>query len=324
VIIESGLLPEGSLQLACGRPDGLLDVLTGQDLLSVTGSRHTALALRRHPVVAGNAVRFTAEADSLNSSILGPDVDPGSPQFRVFVDAVVTEMTQKTGQKCTAIRRVFVPRSLLGEVESAVVERLSHVVVGDSADEAVRMGPVASAEQRAEVRKAVALLERASRRGFGDPAAEPANFASGSHFDNGAFLSPVLLVADDPSLEELHTIEAFGPVSTLLPYKSLEQALHLVTKGEGSLVASLVTDDVDVARTAVFAMAAWHGRLLVVDSDNTRDSTGHGAAVPHAVHGGPGRAGGGEELAGLRSVHHYLQRTAVQGSPAFLASLGRQ
>lgn len=320
-IIASGLLPEGSLQLLCARPDGLLDHLTGQDTLSVTGSHQTATALRMHPVVAANAVRYTAEADSVNSSILGPDGVVGTQEFDLFVKTVAIEMTQKTGQKCTAIRRAFVPTELMDDVEQAIADRLSKVTVGNPTDDSVRMGPVVSSAQRDTVRSAVARLEKSTRRIFGDPDRVPENFSPSADADRGAYLSPILLRADNPLAPEPHTIEAFGPVSTLLPYRSIDEALELVTLGEGSLVASIVTADAASAQTAVTALAPWHGRLLVLSSENSEESTGHGAAIPHGVHGGPGRAGGGEELGGLRSVYHFLQRTAVQGTPDFLESL---
>jgi oxepin-CoA hydrolase/3-oxo-5,6-dehydrosuberyl-CoA semialdehyde dehydrogenase len=323
-IVASGLIPEGALQLVCARPDGLLDALNGQDMVSVTGSHETATALRRHPVVAGNAVRFTAEADSLNSSLLGPDATPDSPEFTLFVRGLVTEMTQKTGQKCTAIRRAFVPGSLIDAVEDAVRERLSAMTVGDPRDPAVRIGPVVEHAQREDVRHATARLSKAGRIVFGDPYIRPDNFAPSADFDKGAYLSPILLRFDDPLVAEPHSIEAFGPVSSLLPYDDLDVACRLIARGEGSLAASIVTADEDVARRAVAAAAPWHGRVLVINADNAGESTGHGAAIPHAVHGGPGRAGGGEELAGLRSLGHFLQRTAVLGSPKFLASLAHQ
>ena len=323
-IITSGLIPEGALQLACARPDGLVESLTGQDMLSVTGSHATAAALRSHATVAGNAVRFTAEADSLNSSILGEDVAVGSQEFDLFVDGLVAEMTQKAGQKCTTIRRAFVPRSLVDAVEDAVCQRLSAITVGDPRDDGVRMGPVVGLGQRDEVRSATMRLAATGRIVFGDVDCPPDNFTESADFDRGAYLSPVLLRFDDPMTPEPHGIEAFGPVSSLLPYETLDEALHLVSRGEGSLTASIVTAAPDIAHAAVRAAAPWHGRLLVLNSDSAAESTGHGAAVPHAVHGGPGRAGGGEELAGLRSLAHFMQRTAVQGSPDFLAELGRR
>lgn len=323
-IIASGLIPEGALQLVCARPDGLLESLTGQDVLSVTGSHATVTALRRHPTVTANTVRFTAEADSLNSSILGADVAIGSGEFDVFVRGLVTEMTQKAGQKCTAIRRAFVPRALVDGVEKAVHERLSELTVGDPRDDSVRMGPVVSLDQRDDVRRAAAHLAAVGRIVFGAIESVPQNFGSTADFRRGAYVSPILLRFDDSGVAEPHSVEAFGPVSSLLPYDSLEDALRLAARGDGSLVASVVTADTDIACRAVAAAAPWHGRLLVLNADNAAESTGHGAAVPHAVHGGPGRAGGGEELGGLRSLGHFMQRTAVQGSPGFLAALGRR
>jgi oxepin-CoA hydrolase/3-oxo-5,6-dehydrosuberyl-CoA semialdehyde dehydrogenase len=323
-IVASGLIPDSALQLVCARPDGLLESLTGQDVVSVTGSHETATTLRRHPTIAGNAVRFTAEADSLNSSILGEDATPGSPEFDVFVRGLVTEMTQKAGQKCTAIRRAFVPRALTDDVEAAVCERLSKITVGDPRDETVRMGPLVGLGQRDDVRGAAARLAKTGRIVFGGIESAPENLSLSADVERGAFQSPVLLRFDQPTAAEPHAIEAFGPVSSLLPYDSLDDALDLVTRGEGSLAASIVTSDPTIAHAAVAAAAPWHGRLLVLNSDNAAESTGHGAAVPHAVHGGPGRAGGGEELAGLRSLGHFMQRTAVQGSPDFLAELGRR
>jgi oxepin-CoA hydrolase/3-oxo-5,6-dehydrosuberyl-CoA semialdehyde dehydrogenase len=323
-IVASGLIPDGALQIVCARPDGLLESLTGQDVVSVTGSHATATTLRRHPTIAGNAVRFTAEADSLNSSILGEDVTAGSPDFDVFVRGLVTEMTQKAGQKCTAIRRAFVPRALADDLESAVCERLSKITVGDPRDETVRMGPLVGLGQRDDVRVATARLAKSGRISFGDIESAPQNLSQGADAERGAFQSPVLLRFDDPREAEPHMTEAFGPVSSILPYASLDDALELVARGEGSLVASIVTSDAAIAHAAVTASAPWHGRLLVLNSDNVDESTGHGAAVPHAVHGGPGRAGGGEELAGLRSLRHFMQRTAVQGSPEFLAELGEE
>ncbi|WP_051182827.1 phenylacetic acid degradation bifunctional protein PaaZ [Nocardia vinacea] len=322
-IIESGILPDGALQLVCAPPDGLLDTLTGQDLLSVTGSHETTAALRRHPVVASNAVRYTAEADSLNSSLLGADATQETAEFDLFVRGLVTEMTQKTGQKCTAIRRAFVPHDLIDAVENAVRERLSHMPIGDPRDPAVRIGPLVGRDQREDVRAAVTRLRKTGRIVFGDPEAVPENFASTADFDNGAYISPLLLRFDSPDAAEPHTIEAFGPVSSLLPYDNLDHALDQIARGEGSLAASIVTADERIAARAVAAAAPWHGRLLILNSDNAAESTGHGAAIPHAVHGGPGRAGGGEELAGLRSLSHFMQRTSVQGSPEFLAALAR-
>jgi oxepin-CoA hydrolase/3-oxo-5,6-dehydrosuberyl-CoA semialdehyde dehydrogenase len=317
-IVESGILPEGSIQLACARPDGLLDELTGQDLLSVTGSAETARTLRTHPAVVGNAVRFTAEADSLNCSILGPDALAGTPEFDLFVSQLVTEMTVKAGQKCTAIRRAFVPTAVLDDVEEAVRTKLADVVVGNPADPSVTMGALASRGQREDVRSQVQRLAAVAKLVHGDPDLVDLVDADAAR---GAFLPPLLLRCDDVSAAEPHEVEAFGPVSTLLPYDGVAQAVAYAARGAGSLVGSVVTHDSAFAREVVLGAAPWHGRLLVVDRDNAAESTGHGSPLPHTVHGGPGRAGGGEELGGLRGVLHHMQRTAVQGHPDFLASL---
>lgn len=320
-IVASGLLPDGALQLVCARPDGLVDALGEQDSLAVTGSADTAAALRVHPAVAARAVRFTAEADSLNVSILGPDVTPDDPEFALFVKGIATEMTQKAGQKCTAIRRALIPRHRIDEVVSALCERLATVTVGDPADESVRMGPLVSTAQRDDVRDAVARLQKSATTVFGNPSTQPEVFAARSDFASGAFMSPVLLRADDPAADDLHDVEAFGPVSTVMPYDTLDDAITLAARGRGSLAGSVVTADDTVATTLVAALAPWHGRLLVLNRADAGESTGHGAAIPHAVHGGPGRAGGGEELGGLRGMHHHLARTAVQGTPDFLGGL---
>lgn len=320
-IIESEILPEGSVQLVCGRPDGLLDELTGQDLLSVTGSAATASALRRHPVVAGNAVRFNAEADSLNCSILGPDAAAGTPEFDLFVDQLVTEMTVKAGQKCTAIRRAFVPSAVLDAVEEAVRAKLAQVRVGNPADPSVTMGALAGLDQREEVLRSLKALTAAGRLVHGDPDRFELVDADAKR---GAFLPPLLLRYDDPDRAEPHEVEAFGPVSTLLPYDGVEQAVSFAARGAGSLAGSVVTHDRDFAREVVVGAAPWHGRLLVLDRDSAGESTGHGSPLPHTTHGGPGRAGGGEELGGIRSVVHHMQRTAVQGSPEVLAAITAQ
>ncbi|BBY83162.1 phenylacetic acid degradation bifunctional protein PaaZ [Mycolicibacterium pulveris] len=323
-IVASELVPEGALQLVCAAPDGLLDSLTGQDVLGVTGSHATATALRNHPSVIGRGVRFSAEADSLNSSVLGADVSVNSPEFDIFVRALVKEMTQKAGQKCTAIRRAFVPRALIDEVEQAATGRLSAAIVGDPRDGTVTMGPLVSQGQRDDVRRAVAKLANAGRLVFGSIDPVMGQFSSTADLERGAYLAPVLLRFDDAAVATAHSIEAFGPVASLLPYDDLGDAISNVARGEGSLVASVVTADADIASAAVAGLAPWHGRLLVVNRDNAVDSTGHGAAIPHAVHGGPGRAGGGEELGGLRSLPRYLQRTAVQTGPGFVDRIWRR
>ncbi len=318
LMTDSGLLPEGSVQLVCGSAGDLLDHLTEQDLVSFTGSAATARQLRAHPVVVGRSVRFNAEADSLNCSILGPDASPGSPEFELYLTQLVTEMTVKAGQKCTAIRRAFVPAGTADAVADAVAERLAAVVVGSPAEPAVRMGALASLEQREEVRRGVKGLLGAARLVFGDP--EHVEVV-GADAERGAFISPLLLRCDDSGRAEPHEIEAFGPVATIMGYASTGEVIDLAARGLGSLVGSVVTGDAEFAREVVLGTAPWHGRLLVLDRDDAAESTGHGSPLPQLVHGGPGRAGGGEELGGIRGVLHYLQRTAVQASPRVLTSV---
>jgi oxepin-CoA hydrolase / 3-oxo-5,6-dehydrosuberyl-CoA semialdehyde dehydrogenase len=321
-IIESDLLPDGALSLLCGGPAGLLESLSSQDTLSFTGSASTAYALRVHPTVAGRSVAFNAEADSLNCSILGPDVTADDPEFAGYVEALVTEMTVKAGQKCTAIRRAFVPAHLVDAVAAAVSDRLTSVVVGHPGDPETDMGPVAGLAQRDEVRAAVDRLSTVSKLVFGDPRVVPeAVAASGADPERGAFVSPILLRCEDITASAPHEVEAFGPVATLLPYRDLAELVPAVARGDGSLVGSIVTHDQAIALRLITALSPWHGRLLVLDRDDADESTGHGVALPHLLHGGPGRAGGGEELGGLRALRHYLQRTAVQGHPKLLAQL---
>ncbi len=319
MIAEAGILPAGSLQLIAGGTGDLLDHLTGQDIVSFTGSAETSGRLRDHPTVSRNAVRFIAERDSLNAAVLGPDAGPGSPEFDLFVREVAREMTVKAGQKCTAIRRVLVPRVHVQAAVAALGERLGRVVVGDPRREDVAMGPVVSLSQRKDVRGSIAHLLHEAEIVFGDPAhCRP----TGGDEEKGAFLSPVLLHCDCPMLgRNVHATEAFGPVSTVLPYDDVDQAVELAQRGEGSLVASIFTYDPDVAAELTMGLAPFHGRLLHVDRDCAKESTGHGSPLPNLVHGGPGRAGGGEELGGVRGVQHYMQRTALQGSPARLSAL---
>jgi oxepin-CoA hydrolase / 3-oxo-5,6-dehydrosuberyl-CoA semialdehyde dehydrogenase len=318
IIVETGLLPDGAVQLVCGSAGDLLDHLREQDSVGFTGSASTARRLRAHPTVVGRSVPFTAEADSLNCSILGLDAVPGTPEFDLYVDQLVTEMTVKAGQKCTAIRRAFVPADVLHDVQAAVVERLREVVVGNPADPAVRLGPLASLEQREEVRRSLKALRDAGTLVFGDPDRVD---VVGADPELGAFVSPLLLRCDDAGRPEPHEVEAFGPVSTLMPYRTADEVVQLAARGLGSLAGSIVTADADFARRVVLGVAPWHGRLLVLDRDAAPESTGHGAPPPMLVHGGPGRAGGGEELGGVRSVLHHMQRTAVQGSPRMLAAV---
>jgi oxepin-CoA hydrolase / 3-oxo-5,6-dehydrosuberyl-CoA semialdehyde dehydrogenase len=318
LMVTSGLLPEGSVQMICGGVGGLLDHLTEQDLVSFTGSAATARRLRAHPAVVANAVRFNAEADSLNMSVLGPDAGRGSTEFELFVSQLVTEMTVKAGQKCTAIRRAFVPAGRLDDVADAVRARLAEIVVGNPANPAVTMGALASVGQRDEVRRSLKDLLAVATLVSGDPDRVDVLDADP---DRGAFLAPILLKSQDPAEAAPHEVEAFGPVSTLLPYASVDQLVALAARGRGSLVGSVVTGDPDFAREVVLGTAPWHGRLLVLDADDARESTGHGSPLPPLVHGGPGRAGGGEEMGGIRGVLHHMQRTAVQASPATLTAI---
>jgi oxepin-CoA hydrolase / 3-oxo-5,6-dehydrosuberyl-CoA semialdehyde dehydrogenase len=318
LMAESGLLPAGSLQLVCGSAGDLLDHLAEEDLVSFTGSASTARQLRAHPAVVAHAVRFNAEADSLNCSILGPDAGQGTAEFDLYVKQLVTEMTVKAGQKCTAIRRAFVPAQMIDAVIESAAAQLSEVVVGNPADQSVRMGALASLEQREEVRRSVKSLLAGARLVYGDP--EHVQVV-GADPERGAFISPLLLRADDAGRAESHEIEAFGPVATVIGYDGTAQVIELAARGLGSLAGSVVTGDAQFAREVVVGCAPWHGRLLVLDSDDAAESTGHGSPLPALVHGGPGRAGGGEEMGGLRGVLHYMQRTAVQASPRVLAAV---
>ena len=316
-IIESGLLPEGAVQLVCGSLGDLFTHLSGQDIVSFTGSATTANQLRSHPAVLRSAVRFIAETDSINSCVLGADVAPGDPEFEAFVREVVREMTAKAGQKCTAIRKALVPAGRLDVVAEAIRAALGSVVVGDPRREDVRMGPLATLGQRREVLARLSELRREA-----DPVSDARLEPVGADFERGAFVAPTLLLARNPAgAQYVHTVEAFGPVCTALPYTSTAEAVDFARRGEGSLVASVFTADEGVARELALGLAPYHGRLLFVDRDCVRESTGHGAPLPGLVHGGPGRAGGGEEMGGLRGVMHYLQRTALQGSPTMITAI---
>lgn len=319
LIVQSGLLPPGALQLVVGSTQDLLEQLTGQDVVCFTGSAATAEKLQRLPAMARNAVRFIAERDSLNACVLGPDAGPGTPEFDLFVKEVAREMTVKAGQKCTAIRRALVPDALVDPVIAALRDRLAKIRIGHPGLETTQMGALASLDQRRDVLAQVELLKRESEVVHGDPAA----FAvDGADAAAGAFLPPILLhCADAERAQAVHAVEAFGPVSTVLGYADADAAAELVRRGEGSLVSSLVTHDPGFARDMALRIGAFNGRLLVLDRDCARESTGHGSPLPHLVHGGPGRAGGGEEMGGVRGVHHYMQRTALQGSPAMLSAI---
>ena len=317
-MVESQALPPGSIQLLCGAVGDLFDHLTGQDTIAFTGSAATAHKLRCHPAVVRESVRFNAEADSLNCSILGPDAAPGTEEFQLFVTEVVRELTQKTGQKCTAIRRSLVPAEHVGAVVDALGDRLAGVRVGDPRDQATTMGPLVSRGQLAEVGRAVAELGRGAEVAVGGPGRP--ELASGDP-ERGAFHAPTVLVATSPRAPELHTVEAFGPVTSVIGYRGAADAVELAALGRGSLVGSVVTADPGFARQVVLGVAPWHGRLLVLDRHDAAESTGHGAPLPHLVHGGPGRAGGGEELGGIRAVLHHMQVTSVSASPATVTAV---
>jgi oxepin-CoA hydrolase/3-oxo-5,6-dehydrosuberyl-CoA semialdehyde dehydrogenase len=321
-MIESGILPEGLVQLICGGVGNLFDHLTGQDVVSFTGSASTARSLRQHASVIDRSARFIAETDSINSSLLGPDASAGSAEFDLFVREVVREMTVKAGQKCTAIRKALVPAEHADDVVAALQAALAKVVVGDPRLEKVRMGPLVSRAQRREVLQQVELIKQEARLIVGDPLQiEPL----GADRERGAFVPPMLLLASNPMAAlMLHSVEAFGPVCTVIPYRDLDEAIALARRGEGSLAGSVFTADDAVAARLVLGLAPFHGRVLVVNRHCAKESTGHGSPLPHLVHGGPGRAGGGEEMGGIRGVLHYMQRTAVQGTPDVItATTGR-
>jgi oxepin-CoA hydrolase/3-oxo-5,6-dehydrosuberyl-CoA semialdehyde dehydrogenase len=317
LIVQSNILPEGSLQLVIGGTGDLLNRLNGADVVTFTGSADTAARLRVHPNLIANSIPFNAEADSLNCAILGPDVSPDDEEFELFVKEVAREMTVKAGQKCTAIRRAIVPAKHMDAVIEKLSARLAKTTVGDPSVEGVRMGPLASHAQQADVAERIALLRKDAELAFSGKAEWV-----GEGTSNGAFCAPTLLACRKPvDVDSVHNVEAFGPVSTVMAYEEFDEALALAARGQGSLVATLVTKDAAVAAKAIPAMAAWHGRLHILDREAAVESTGHGSPLPTLKHGGPGRAGGGEELGGLRAVKHYLQRAAVQGSPTMLAAV---
>ena len=319
LMIDSGILPAGSLQLVIGATGDLLDRLESSDVVTFTGSAETALKLRRNENLLRRSIPFNAEADSLNAAILGPDVGPDDEEFDLFAKEVAREMTVKAGQKCTAIRRAIVPRRHLDAMATRLRDRLAKISVGDPAIEGVKMGALASKAQQADVGARVAQLAKGNEIVFG----ERDGFApKGAGVANGAFFAPTLLLCRDANKNDaVHDVEAFGPVSTLMPYEDFDEALELAARGRGSLGATLVTHDPQVAAKAIPRMAAWHGRLLILDRVAATESTGHGSPLPMLKHGGPGRAGGGEELGGIRAVKHFLQRAAVQGSPTMLTAV---
>lgn len=325
ILVESGLLPDGSLQLVSGSVPDLFEHLRLGDIVGFTGSASTAESLKAHPAVQTGGVRFTAETDSINASVLGTDAIEGTPEFDAYVRQLVTEMTTKAGQKCTAIRRAIVPTGSADAVIAAVQARITErTVLGDPRAEGATMGPLASTAQRDEVLRQVAKLQDAGGQiVVGSTDAPEVRLADGTTglSPDGAFVSPLLLRFDDPQSDAAHSVEAFGPVSSLLTYDTIADAAALVARGGGSLVTSIATHDPVQAVELATRIAPFNGRMLLLDRDDARSSTGHGSPLPNLVHGGPGRAGGGEELGGIRAVLHHMQRTAVQGSPEMLTAL---
>jgi oxepin-CoA hydrolase/3-oxo-5,6-dehydrosuberyl-CoA semialdehyde dehydrogenase len=321
-IVESGILPPGSLQLICGSVGDLFDHLNCQDTIAFTGSKSTAEKLQQHPRVVSQSVAFTAETDSLNASILGPDAVPGTPEFDLYIKEVVREMTSKAGQKCTAIRRIIAPAAIAGELVAALSTALGEVRVGNPASKEVGMGALASQGQRDEVRERIGDLSSEAEIVYGGSDDFEVVDADAR---KGAFFMPTLLHCEKPfASAAVHSVEAFGPVSTVLPYDTLDEAIELARMGEGSLAGSIVSNDDAVARELLLGTAAYHGRMLVINRHCADESTGHGSPLPHLVHGGPGRAGGGEEMGGVRGIKHYMQRTAIQGSPQTLSVVGHR
>lgn len=320
IMLDSGLLPKGALQLVSGGLGNMLDKLSSQDVVSFTGSAQTAFKLRSSPHILKNSIKFVAEQDSLNASILGPDAMVGTPEFDLFTKEVTREMTTKAGQKCTAIRRIFVPESQVEAVIESLKISLSKITIGDPRLDTTRMGALVSNSQKVDVLAKAALIGQEAERVFGDPD----NFkVVGADAEKGAFVPPMLYHCSTPdTANNVHDVEAFGPVSTVMGYKDLDHSIQLVNRGQGSLVASIITHDADIAREVALGAGAFHGRLYFNNRDSMKESTGHGSPLPHMVHGGPGRAGGGEELGGIRGVMHYMQRTAIQGSPDILTRIG--
>jgi oxepin-CoA hydrolase / 3-oxo-5,6-dehydrosuberyl-CoA semialdehyde dehydrogenase len=320
-IIDANVLPRGAVQLICGSAGDLLSHVVEQDTVAFTGSAATGQMLKEGRAMIANSVRFNMEADSLNCTILGPDATPGTEEFELFIKEVTREMTSKAGQKCTAIRRTIVPAGMEEDVVKALSARLAKTTIGDPTLDGVRMGPLASRGQVRDVGAAADKIRSASELVFGGGDYE----VVGADREKGAFFGPMLMVCATPfDRHEPHDIEAFGPVNTVMPYRSLDEAIALAKLGRGSLCGSLITADPAVARTVILGTAAYHGRMLVLDRSSAKESTGHGSPLPNLVHGGPGRAGGGEEMGGARGVLHYMQRTAVQGSPSVLTAITRE
>jgi oxepin-CoA hydrolase/3-oxo-5,6-dehydrosuberyl-CoA semialdehyde dehydrogenase len=321
-IHSSGILPKGSLQLVCGSARDLLDFVDERDVVTFTGSASTGQSLKVHPRVIENSVPFNLEADSLNAAILGPDAEPGTPEFDLFVKEIRNEITIKCGQKCTAVRRIVVPNQHIDAFQDSLVTQLSKVVIGDPATEGVRMGSLVGQTQRDDVRSQIAILQEESEIVYGSPEEVDVR---GADSEKGAFMSPILMrINNSESAIKVHEVEAFGPVSTIMPYSTVEEAVAISKKGRGSLCCSITTNDSSVATDFVRNAACMHGRILVLNRESAKESTGHGSPLPLLVHGGPGRAGGGEEMGGLRGIRHYMQRTAIQGHPSMLTAITEQ
>jgi oxepin-CoA hydrolase/3-oxo-5,6-dehydrosuberyl-CoA semialdehyde dehydrogenase len=318
-IIASNILPDGALQLICGNAGELLDHVTSQDVVTLTGSAFTGLKLRSHPKILNESVPFNMEADSLNCIVLGNDVSPGQPEWDIFIKEVRKEMTVKAGQKCTAIRRIFVPANKMEDAWKAIATSLSQTTIGNPLNEKVRMGSLAGQTQRSEVKGQIKKLLASSQIIYGS--LDSVEVIDADAY-KGAFISPVLLINEKPFVaSEPHEVEAFGPVSTIMPYKNMDEAIELSKKGKGSLCSSIVTADNKIARQYVLGAATYHGRILVLNNECAKESTGHGSPLPLLVHGGPGHAGGGEEMGGIRGVKHYMQRVAIQGSPTTITAI---
>lgn len=318
-IDASGILPAGALQLICGSANGILDHVISQDVVTFTGSASTGKLLKSHPRLLEEAVSFNMEADSLNCCVLGKDAVPGTAEFDIFIKEVQREITVKAGQKCTAVRRIIVPENLVEDVQIALGKRLAQTVIGDPQVEGVRMGALAGKTQLKEVAEKVMQLAKSQEIVYGD--LEKFD-VTGADKNKGAFISPILFLNKDPfKYQDVHNIEAFGPISTIMPYKTIADAVELAKLGKGSLVCSIITADDKIAKEFVVGAACMHGRILVLNADCAKESTGHGSPMPMLTHGGPGRAGGGEEMGGKRGVFHYLQRTAIQGSPTTLTNI---
>ncbi|MBL7952835.1 MAG: phenylacetic acid degradation bifunctional protein PaaZ [Flavobacteriales bacterium] len=321
-IVASGIVPEGALQLIVGSAEGLLDHVISQDVVTFTGSASTGRMLKAHKRIIEESVPFNMEADSLNAIVLGPDAVPGTEEYDLFIKEVTREITLKCGQRCTGARRILVPANVLEDVQIALGKRLGSTVIGDPRVEGVRMGALAGKTQREEVKRALAELMKGSQVVFGDP--DSVN-VTGADAAKGAFMSPILLYNNDPWKNQVsHNVEAFGPVSTLMPYKDLDDAVALSKLGKGSLVATIATHNEQYAQQFVWGAASHHGRMLVLNREMAKENTGHGSPLATLVHGGPGRAGGGEEMGGKRGVMHYLQRTAIQGHPSMITAITQQ